>query len=298
MEINQIRYFLEVAQSGHVTASAEKLHIAQPALTQTIKRLERELGVPLLEKKGRNIVLTEYGVYLKKKLTPVISQIDSIPMQIAELAGVRSKTVHLNVLAASYLVSSAVIEYKKRNEDISFVLTQKEEEDLFDIEITTEHHNGKRPEGENGSGFICSEDILIAVPRSGEYSKRQEITIDELKEEKFISLAGSRHFRSICDLICKKNGFIPNIVFESDDPSTVQEMIAANMGIGFWPEFTWPRQEHESVKKVKISSAECKRDIIIEYRKELGAGRESAEDFYEYLKNYFIDKKSKCVHIK
>lgn len=58
MELMQIKYFLEVAESEHITMSAEKLHIAQPALTQAIKRFEHEIGVPLFKKQGRNIVLT------------------------------------------------------------------------------------------------------------------------------------------------------------------------------------------------------------------------------------------------
>ena len=76
MELTQIRYFLEVAESQHITKSAQKLHIAQPALSQSIHRLEKELRVPLFVSKGRNIVLTEYGKYLKQKLAPVLTELD------------------------------------------------------------------------------------------------------------------------------------------------------------------------------------------------------------------------------
>ena len=56
MEMSQIRFFLEVAKTEHITRSAEKLHISQPSLTQAIHRLEDDLGVPLFEQKGRNII--------------------------------------------------------------------------------------------------------------------------------------------------------------------------------------------------------------------------------------------------
>jgi DNA-binding transcriptional LysR family regulator len=56
MELTQLRYFLKVAELQHITRAAEELYIAQPALTQTIHRLENELEVPLFSAKGRNIV--------------------------------------------------------------------------------------------------------------------------------------------------------------------------------------------------------------------------------------------------
>ena len=57
MELQQLRYFDEVARTQHVTNSAKKLNVAQPALTQSIRRLERELGVTLFERVGRNVRL-------------------------------------------------------------------------------------------------------------------------------------------------------------------------------------------------------------------------------------------------
>lgn len=124
MELMQIRYFLEVANTKHMTNSAKNLHITQPALTQAIRRLENDLGVPLFTAKGRNIVLTEYGKYLQKKLEPLMAQFDDIPEQLKMMVALESETIHMNVLAASGLVMEAIIEYKKEHEDINFQLQQ------------------------------------------------------------------------------------------------------------------------------------------------------------------------------
>ena len=70
MELLQLKYFYAVAKSLHVTNTAQELHVAQPALTQSIKRLESELGVKLIKTRGRNIVLTEYGEFLKGEIAP------------------------------------------------------------------------------------------------------------------------------------------------------------------------------------------------------------------------------------
>ena len=70
MELQQLRYFDEVARTQHVTNSAKKLNVAQPALTQSIRRLERELGVTLFERVGRNVRLTWGGSGGRGRLCP------------------------------------------------------------------------------------------------------------------------------------------------------------------------------------------------------------------------------------
>ena len=235
MELMQIRYFLETARTKHMTNSAKNLHITQPALTQAIRRLEKDLGVPLFTAKGRNIVLTEYGRYLQKKLEPLMEQLDAVPEQLKMMVALEGETIHMNVLAASSLVMEAIIEYKKGHEDINFQLQQNSESELYDIAVTTKLFY----QGTEENSFACAEEIYLAVPRNQRYQGRTSVRLEETSEEGFISLLGSREFRYICDRFCQHAGFTPKIIFESDNPSAVKNMIAANMGIGFWPEFTW-----------------------------------------------------------
>lgn len=74
MELLQLRYFLEVAESEHVTHSAQKLRVSQPSLTQAISRLERELGVQLFEPEGRGIRLTEAGRFYSKRIAKAVGE--------------------------------------------------------------------------------------------------------------------------------------------------------------------------------------------------------------------------------
>ena len=108
MELTQLRYFLKVAELQHITHASEELHIAQPALTQTIHRLEKELEVPLFGIKGRNIVLTEYGRYFYEKLKPLLTGILDLPEQLQTMAKIENSTIHLNVLAALRLTKSTI----------------------------------------------------------------------------------------------------------------------------------------------------------------------------------------------
>lgn len=288
MGLTQIRYFLEVADTKHMTNSAKNLHITQPALTQAIRRLEEDLGVPLFAAKGRNITLTEYGKYLQKKLAPLMEQLDQIPEQLNMMVKLEGETIHMNVLAASGLVMEAIIEYKRTHGGILFQLQQNSESDLYDIAVTTKlFYQGLSEK----NSFACAEKIYLAVPKDGKYGARTSVCLEEVAEEGFVSLLGSREFRYICDRFCQHAGFTPRVIFESDNPAAVKNMIAANMGIGFWPEFTWGSIENEHVKLLEIEEPVCQRDIIITYNMNKIDSRNVTE-FYEFLVEFFQSRKN------
>ncbi len=286
MEITQIRYFLEVAESEHMTESAERLHIAQPALSRSIRKMEDELGVPLFEPRGRNIVLTEYGRFLQTKLSPMISELDRLPELLRTMAKLQSETVHLNVLAASSLITEAIIEYKANHKDLNFQLLQNTQSDIFDIEITTEMAHGESTDNE----FVCREKIYLAVPNNDHYRGRTAVSLSEIEGKGFISLMGSLQFRYICDRFCRKAGFRPKLIFESDNPTAVKNMIAANMGVGFWPEFTWGRTENENVLLLEIEDIHLSRDLVIRHLQNK-ADNTNVLEFFEFLKEYCESKR-------
>ncbi len=290
MEINQIRYFLEVAETQHITRSAEKLHIAQPALTQAIHRLEDSLGVPLFAPKGRNIVLTEYGKYLQERLLPIIRQLDQIPGQLLSMANLENETIHLNVLAASSFITEAIIDYKQNRKDLNFHLIQNFQEDISDIEVTTKMFYQPK-ESLQKNQFVCGEKIFLAVPNKGKFAGRTSVRLEEMMHEGFISLIGSRQFRAICDKFCHHAGFHPHVIFESDNPTAVRNMIAANMGVGFWPEFTWGTIKSKQVLMLEIEDLLCQRDLVVTCSLNK-PNNENVLDFFAYLCDFFQQRKA------
>ena len=288
MEISQIKYFLDVAETVHVTESAERLHIAQPALSRSIKKLEEELGVPLFVPKGRNIILTEYGQLLKAKLSPIVAELDSIPELLRTMAKLQSETIHLNVLAASSLITNAIIEYKTKYKDLNFQLLQNTQSEVFDIEITTEISHVPASDEE----YVCHEKIFLAVPKESRFAGRSAISPEEIENEGFISLMGSIQFRYICDRYCRKSGFRPKLIFESDNPAAVKNMIAANMGVGFWPEFTWGRIENDNIILLEIDGMQMSRDLVIRYLKNK-TDNTNVTEFFEFLKEFCDERKGR-----
>ena len=290
MELMQLRYFLEVAGSQHITKSAEKLHIAQPALTQSLKRLEEDLGVPLFFRQGRNIRLNAYGQHFYRSLAPVIEHLDRIPEELRAMAKLDADTVRLNVLAASTLVTKAIIEYKKQHTGLHFQVFQNSLSDISDILITTKERHQTPPE-RRGNETVIHEKIFLAAAAE-KYRDTDSVSFSEIAQEGFITLLGSRQFRAVCDRICRRAGFKPKVLFESDSPTAVQNMIAANMGVGFWPEFTWGKPESGEMKLLTLRDFPCGRDIVI-LRNESREENRNVREFYLFLKEYFL-KNSKA----
>ncbi len=290
MEITQMKFFLEVAKNQHITKSAERLHISQPSLTQAIHRLEDSVGVPLFEQKGRNIVITEYGKFLQEKLTPIIQEIDNLPYILQTMAKHGNETIHLNVLAVSTLITNAIIEYKQTKKNVNFQLLQNSNSELYDMEVSTKlFYQTGREQGYNKKTFSVTEKIVLAVPNNEKYADKTSISLSEVVDEGFISLFGSKQFRLICDKICGKVGFRPNVIFESDNPAAVINMIASNLGIGFYPEFSWGKIKNKNVKTLEIIDAPFRRDIVVTANLNK-TNNIYLLDFYNFLEKYITKK--------
>ena len=285
MEILQLKYFYALADTQHVTRTAEQLHIAQPSLTQTIHRLENELGVKLFTSSGRNIVLTEYGKYLHRKLEPVIKALNEIPEEIRELSCERSRLIRINVLAASNLITDAIIAYQKRFRDVRFQILQHNEAENSDITVFT-CETFHEPHSSRDKYYIFSEEIFLAVPKSSPYSRYESISLREMTDRKFIALAGSKGLRSICDRFCLSAGFRPDVIFESDSTSAVKNLISANIGVGFWPHYTWEKPDESSMALIPISEPKCRREIVIRLHGD-SADHEEAVRYFDFLTGFF-----------
>ncbi len=291
MEITQLKYFYALAQTQHVTRTAEQLHIAQPSLTQSIRRLENELNVKLFKSTGRNIVLTECGKYLQKKIEPVLKILNEIPEEIQALTGDRKKMLKINVLAASTLITDTIIQYQKEHPEVRFQIVQNTETEDADITIFTREFF-QQPLVSKDIFYIFSEEIFLAVPNNSEYAQRDSLPLSEMAGKNFISLAGTKGLRSICDRFCLHAGFKPNVIFESDNASAVKNLISASIGIGFWPQHTWESHDCSGMTLLSISEPKCQRDIVVQLHND-SESHEEAFCYYNHLVSYFEDLKKR-----
>ena len=283
MDLNKLYYFYVTAKYEHITHASEKLHIAQPALTKSIKLLESELGVPLFFKVKRNVRLTPFGVHLKARLDDIFPALKKLPDELLNLKAEAKHVIKINLLAAATTITAAMGAYKKKNPSAVFHVTQNEKDLDADVSVTTSAADfSMRREYEKRA--IYEEEIFLAVSKNSRYGEYTSICLSEVKEEGFVNLASSKSFRHICDSFCMTAGYKPNIVFETDSPIAVKNLIGAGAGIGFYPAFSWDKASPE-ICLLPIEKPVCKRELVVALHKN-GALSNAAEDFYIYLSEY------------
>ena len=176
MELLQLRYFLEVAKSEHVTHSAQKLRVSQPSLTQAISRLERELGVQLFEPEGRGIRLTEAGRFYSKRIAEAVGKIDSATSELARFNEERSSIVRINVVSASNIVVDAVAEWRAQHPTAKFQIVNSEtasKTEPCDIEVRMISTH----ERETKDARQFKERIMLAVPATNNDGVKEKLPL-------------------------------------------------------------------------------------------------------------------------
>jgi DNA-binding transcriptional LysR family regulator len=284
MDIVHLKYFLVAAEYEHMTKAAYSLHIAQSALSQSIKHLEEELGVPLFERKNRSIRLNATGKLLQSELQPIINTLNSLPDRLKEVDKQAAHTIQLNILAASAMITKSIISFKKLYPEVNFRLLQNPEETDFDICISC-IASDKIPKD---SILLLRENLLLAVPNNSKYSSLESISLKEVEKEGFISYSWAKPFRIICDDYCKKKGFKPQIIFESDNQESIRNLIDSSLGIAFWPEYSWGKLTAKNAALIPIREPECSRTIYAVQNSQ-SINSKYADAFLNHLTEFILD---------
>lgn len=287
MDLNKLYYFYVTAKHQHVTRAAAELQIAQPALTKSIKLLEQDLAVPLFFKQGRSIRLTDFGKHLFTRLESVFPVVDKLPEELSQMKKRAVDNITIHTQAASLLITEAIVAYKALHPHVAFQMAQNENTPNCDISVSVASMHITP-----GSirQYDIREDIFLAVPRAGQYGQLESIQLSDVKNAWFICPSAARPFRRICDELCLQKGFRPNILFESDSPEAVRNLISAGTGIGFWPAFCFGRISSD-VALLPIEDVQAQRTLQLCLH-DNGLPRKAAEDFFTFLIAYMEEKKA------
>lgn len=261
-----------------MTRSAQRLHVAQPALSRTVHHLEEELGCRLFERAGRSMVLTQEGKIAQRRLQRASAELDVLREDLEGLRENRAHTVRVQMGAASYLVVEAISSWMGEHPDRRIRLVQNEGgEGTADVSVDCPINPDQTAEPHQS---LFHEEVLIAVPQHA-LAAQEAVPLSDLRDASFISLAGSRTFRQVCDALCARHGFRPAVSLESDNPAVVRKMIALGLGIGFWPAWSWGPLKGEGVELRHLAAPDFQRTIVVSCCSDEGAS------FYAHLCDFF-----------
>lgn len=291
MELFQLRYFLAVAQFEHVTKAAESLHVAQPAVSQAIRHLEDELDIALFDRENHHITLNGAGKFLQSKLIPIVSSLDRLPEELRE-ATEKQPVIHINLRSASAIITNCIISYRAIHPEVKFKLSQKPDDPTADYFVSAVRSDTELLPSQH---VLFQEDFYLAVPANSKLAADSSIKLEKTSKESYVSLESNRPLRAICDLFCQSIHFTPNIVYESDNPETVRDLIAAGLGVGFWPQYCWQKPSPDQVKLLSINNPDCSRRVIASLPKS-STQNPAIMEFHTYLtdwinKNLLSDQK-------
>lgn len=199
----------------------------------------------------------------------------------------------IEFFAASQFITNCIIAYKAEHPDVKFQVSQLETMGGCDIHIDsrasvygpTAMGEIQMPEGAVRQE-ILEEEIYLAVPVNSPLAERESVDLRQLREEGYIRLGNGWQLRQICDNFFHQAGVRPQMIFESNSPESVRNLIAAGLGIGFWPERSWDEQPGPQVKLIPIRYPVCRRDVVVTMYKQ-AQEKPAVGEFVDYLCGYF-----------
>ncbi len=230
-----------------MTQAAEALHVAQPSLSRSIALLEQELGVPLFERTGRRIRLNQYGEILLRNVEGILSDLERAKREITDLQGEAQGLVVLSVSHSSsgYLLPQLLSRFRKRYPGIIFQINTYQDTPHGRFTVFRELEKGRMNlclcspvyEGVPSTQWlpVLADEFVLAVPPDHQLATSKEIRFSEVANEPFICLQSETSFRDQTDALCKRAGFVPDIVIEVEDLSSVRDLVAAGCGVAIVP---------------------------------------------------------------
>jgi DNA-binding transcriptional LysR family regulator len=247
LDVRRIRVLQEVVARGSFSAAAEALHLSQSAVSQQIAVLEREVGVPLLQRTSDGPKLTAAGDALMEHGDAVLCRLEEAERELAQIAGLEGGRLRLASFstASATLMTHALALFRQRFPKVELEFTEADPEDTFpglkrgefDLAVVFDYPAfpldfSRDVEAE----LIYEESMRVALPPGHPLAAAKSVRISDLADEDWLcgALPSSCRFQVIN--LCREAGFEPRIAFQSEDYGVIKGFVAGGLGIAILPE--------------------------------------------------------------
>ena len=236
MDLLQLTYFCSAAKTQNFSKTAEAFFVPPSNVSQTIKRLEKELGTRLFHREPNKITLNETGRIFYANVSHALALIHEAKERAQASAHLPTGEIKILVHTCRRIVTQAVEAFKTKYPDVFFVIhhTSVGNGD-YDFIISDEFFSPRLPQ----KSLLLSEPIMLACHAKHPLAIKEEIRASELLNEPFIAMSAGNSMHGVLSRICERENVKFKIAIQSDDPFYVRKYLDENLGIAFVPATSW-----------------------------------------------------------
>ncbi len=230
---------LKVYETGNYTRAAEKLSLTQPAVSQHIKQLERELNATIFDRMGTKIKPTAEGRLIIQYAERMVSLYDALQQSLVDRKHVIDRLrVGITHTSESNIVSEVLAKYTERNENIKIIIQTDTISNLYDMlktyKIDIAIVEGEVPDPDIKSIMLDTDSLVLVVNNDHPLAKKQKVSLDALKSERMILRRANSGTRNLFAAHLESHGLSLedfNVVLEVDNIATIKDLVRRNYGV-------------------------------------------------------------------
>ncbi|HZD49005.1 MAG TPA: LysR substrate-binding domain-containing protein [Silvibacterium sp.] len=258
IEIRHLRYFVAVAEELHFGRAAMRLHIAQPPLSQQIRRLEEMLGHALFLRTSREVRLTAAGEELLERSRHTLRKIDADLSAVQKIGRGEAGALTVGFIGSGMLTALPKMlgRYRRQYPQVDLQLRELYTAGLTDALLNGTVDIGFLRDAGPIDGLrveiLMAEPFVVVLPRRHSLAQRKTVAVKSLQQEPFVLFArsyGSVAWKKTVD-ICEEHGFTPRVVQEAPQWLTIMSLVGAGLGVTIAP---------ACVKKLAVPDTVCRK---------------------------------------
>jgi len=271
MEFHQLRYFVAVAEEGSFSRAATKVRVAQPSLSQQIRKLEAEVGQRLFDRLPRSVVLTEAGRCLLEYAQQILTSVNDAHRCVDELKGKIAGDLAVGAIPtiAPYVLPEMVVTFQKHYpdvtleivEDVTEGITRRIEAGELDVAVLSTCQQSPSLRHER----LGNEPLLALVPEAHPLAKQTVVTLDELKSQRFLLLHEMHCLSQQVHHLLESRRLHPEIALAGSQLTTIANMVAAGVGVSIVPQMMVKHQPTPGCVSLPFAPPVPERELNVLY---------------------------------
>ena len=271
MEFHQLRYFVAVAEEGSFSRAATKVRVAQPSLSQQIRKLEAEVGQRLFDRLPRSVVLTEAGRCLLEYAQQILTSVNDAHRCVDELKGKIAGDLAVGAIPtiAPYVLPEMVVTFQKHYpdvtleivEDVTEGITRRIEAGELDVAVLSTCQQSPSLRRER----LGNEPLLALVPEAHHLAKQTLVTLDELKSQRFLLLHEMHCLSQQVHHLLESRRLHPEIALAGSQLTTIANMVAAGVGVSIVPQMMVKHQPTPGCVSLPFAPPVPERELNVLY---------------------------------